>query len=903
MFVGRAEERARIERLFAAAGSGRGGALVVRGEAGVGKTALIERAVSAAERFRVLHAGGVESEAELPFAALHELVHPIVDLVEELPEPQSRAMRAALALELGAPADRFAVHAAALGLIAAAAADEPVLCILDDAHWLDQASADALVFAARRIEHDPVAMVFATRDPPWPFAADGLSELRLGGLADEEAKELLRAAAPSLTPRVVERLVKAAAGNPLALREFAPLAADTEDTGEPLPVGRAVERAFLQRSSRLSAPAQRALLLLVAASDPGEQEALWAALESEGKTDEALAEAERAGFLTRGSRLELSHPLARSALYQAASPAERRSAHKALGSATRAPDRRAWHLAAAAEAPDEEVAAALEEAAAVAGERGGVAAEAAALERAARLTPDDEARARRLLRAGFAADAAGRFYRAEHLLAEAAQVTADPNLHAEAIARRAYLLYDRGELDRALELASAEAEHAPPHTFARVLGEVLVHRLEIPAALAAAERAAARAGGATETLDLCQMLAWTRELSGRKKEGVELSIVGAERAELGSLLAIDFAAHFLYLEEYARARELLEQIVDHERAAGAVGNLVYGLEQLSRVETRAGSLTTAYARSLEATQLTEPLGVNVGLAATVAWLALVEAMLGRSDARAHGLRSLELAQRRGDVWNEARARASLGVDAVARGDFAAAVDWLEPAADMLERGGVRNVNVFRVHGDLIEAQVRIGKRDEAAWQLTRLLEDGALLVSRWAAAVGARCGALLAADADVDEAFERALELHEHEPSQWERARTQLLYGERLRRLNERRRAREQLHEALATFDDVGSRPWSDRARAELRASGEHLRRKGPTAHEQLTPQELQVSLAAAEGLTNKEIAARLFLSPKTVEFHLSRAYRKLSVRSRGELIKLFAEQAAPPEHLRVSAR
>src|SRR6266540_1989846 len=368
MFVGRAEERARIERLFAAAGSGRGGALVVRGEAGVGKTALIERAVSAAERFRVLHAGGVESEAELPFAALHELVHPIVDLVEELPEPQSRAMRAALALELGAPADRFAVHAAALGLIAAAAADEPVLCILDDAHWLDQASADALVFAARRIEHDPVAMVFATRDPPWPFAADGLSELRLGGLADEEAKELLRAAAPSLTPRVVERLVKAAAGNPLALREFAPLAADTEDTDEP------------------------------------------------------LAEAERAGFLTRGSRLELSHPLARSALYQAASPAERRSAHKALGSATRAPDRRAWHLAAAAEAPDEEVAAALEEAAAVAGERGGVAAEAAALERAARLTPDDEARARRLLRAGFAADAAGRFYRAEHLLAEAAQV-------------------------------------------------------------------------------------------------------------------------------------------------------------------------------------------------------------------------------------------------------------------------------------------------------------------------------------------------------------------------------------------------------------------------------------------------------------------------------------------------
>ena len=898
MFVGREAELDQIERLLADAQNGRGSALVVRGAAGVGKTTLVEHAVRAADGFRVLHALGVESEAELPFAALHELVYPIVDLLGELPEPQSRAMKAALALEQTEPADRFAVDAATLGLLAAAAAEEPVLCVVDDGHWLDRPSADALVFTARRIEHDPVAIVVIARDPPWAFAAPGLAQLRLDGLTDEEAKALLGGSAPSLAPAVVERLIEATAGNPLALLEFAPRAAESEPTGEPLPVGPAVERAFLERSSGLSPAAQRALLL-AAASDSGEPEALWAALDAEGIDEDPLVEAERARLLRRGGRLELAHPLARSALYQAAPPAERRRAHRTLAHATRAPDRRAWHLAAAAEGPDEEVAAALDEAAAAAGGRGGVAAEAAALERAARLTPDPEVRARRLMRAGFAANAAGRIDQAERLLAEAADLTSEPELHAEAVARLAYVLYDRGELDRALELATGEAEHAPPRTFARVLGEVLVHRVDIPGALAAAERAAARVGNdVLQNLDLCQMLAWTLELSGRRDDGLALSHAGASRVDPGSYLAIDFATHFLYLEEYGRAREMLDQIVAHEREAGAVGDLVYALDQWSRLETRTGSLTTAYARCLEAAQLTEPLGTNVGLSATVGWLALLEAMLGRPEGRAHGLQSLEIARHRSDRWNEARARASLGLEALASGDFAGTVEWLEPAAEMLERGGVRNVNVFRVHGDLIEALVRLGRRDQAERQLARLRQDGELIESRWAAAIGARCGGLLAADVDVVEAFEDALELHEYEPSHWERARTHLLYGERLRRLNQRRQAREQLHEALTTFDELGSRPWSDRARAELRASGEHLRRKGPTAHEQLTPQELQVSLAAAEGLTNKEIAARLFLSPKTVEFHLSRAYRKLDVRARGELIKLFAEQAAPAERL-----
>lgn len=895
MLIGREAECRQIERWLAAAAEGRGSGLVVRGEPGVGKTTLLEYAISAADGFRVLRVSGVESEAEIAFAALHELVHPVVGVLHALPPPQARALKAALALADAEAPDRFSVDAGTLGLLSAAAAEGPVLCAVDDAHWLDRASAEALVFAARRIEHDPVAMLIAARDTPSTFAARGVTELRLRGLTDAQAKDLLAARASWLLPAVAERLVRAADGNPLALLEFAPLAADCVEAGEPLPVGSSVEHAFLLRSSRLSRDAQRALLV-VAASDPAEPEALWAALESEAIGSDPLTEAEEAGLLVRGSRLTFTHPLARSALYQAATPAERRAVHRTLATVTQAPDRRAWHVAAATADADEEVAAALEDAAAAAKRRAGVSAEAAALERAAQLTPSPEQRARRLVRAGVAANAAGLFERAAHLFESAAELTTDAELHSGAVARRAYVLYECGDFHAALELATAAAEQAPSATFARVLGEVHVHRLEIEPALAAAERAAERTGDPAASLDLCQMLAWTRELAGRVDEGRELTVVGTESVERGSLLAIDFATHFLYLEEYDRAREALEQIVAHEREAGALGNLVYALDQLSRLETRAGTLRAAYASSLESVQLTEPLGSEVGLAAALGWLALVEAMLGRTEARTHGLASLEIARKRGDRWNEVRARAGLGLEALARGDCAGAVEWLEPAAEMLARGGVRHVNVFRVDGDLIEAQVRAGKRSDARRQLARLLEDGELTNSGWAMAVGARCRGLLARGTDAIDAFEEALDLHEREQSEWERARTQLMYGERLRRLNRRRDAREQLYEALGTFDEVGSRPWSDRARAELRATGERLRRRGPALDDQLTPQELQVSLLTAEGLTNKEIAARLFLSPKTVEFHLSHAYRKLDVRGRGELIKLFAAQGVPAE-------
>jgi DNA-binding CsgD family transcriptional regulator len=907
MFVGREVERAQIEHLLREAREGRGGALLVRGEAGVGKTALLQQAVEGAADFRVLRALGVEAEAELPFAAVHELVGPVVDFIDGLPEPQARAIKAALALEDTEDPDRFSAYAATLGLLAAAASERPLLCAVDDAHWLDTASGEAFAFAARRIEHDPIAMVFSTRDlSVSSFSTPGLTELRLGGLPDEDAKALLAVSAPSLLPSVVERLVGTAAGNPLALLEFAASATHTDAGGEPLPVGEAIERTFLERSLPLTAAARRALLL-AAACNPGEPETLWSALDSEGVSAESIAEAERAGLLIPGRRLDFPHPLARSAIYQSAPPGERRAAHLALGLATGDPDRRAWHLAAAAPGPDEKIATALDKAANRALRRADVSAHAAALERAARLTPEEGARARRLLEAGLSAEAAGRLERAEQLVAEAAELTPDRELRADAMARRSYLLFDRGEFDRALELATAEAQRFSGSTAARLLtasGAVhaLVHLLDIPAAREMAERAAELAGAAAyEDLDLCHMLAWTWQLSGDTHRALALARECAERSDLGSVLAIDLAGHFIFLEDYAQARARFERIIEHLRKTHALGNLAYALDVQARLELAMGRPGPAYTASLEAIQLTEPLGTDVALASSLSWLALVEATLGRSeDAQAHGRRSLQITTDRGDRFNEVRARGALGLDALARGNMAAAVGWLEPAAQMLAGGGVRLPNRFPIDGDLIEALVRSGKRAEASKQLGRLLENAELTGSRWAHAVGARCRALLVDDAGADDVFESALELHEVDSNELEHARTQLAYGERLRRLRRRRDSREHLHRALETFERLGARPWAERARAELRASGERLRPRKPTAHERLTPQELQVSLAAADGLTNKEIGARLFLSPKTVEFHLGRAYRKLALRSRAELIKLFAQESAAVERLKV---
>jgi DNA-binding NarL/FixJ family response regulator len=905
--MGRSVEEKRLALLLEQGRSGQSGVLVLRGEAGIGKTSLLEYAVGQAEGFRVLRTLGVESEAEIAFAGLQQLLLPVLHALAGLKRHQARALGTALAIEEGPAPERLAVSAATLSLLAGAAEERPLLCVVDDAHWLDHASAETLTFVARRVHSERAVMLFAAREPERAaFSAAGMPELRVEGLAPVAARALLAECAPDLAERTAEQLVELTGGNPLALVELPrglsrPLRVGRSPLREPLPVGAQIERAFLERANALSPEARRALLL-VACGDPGDVGALWDALEAQGLDGEAVAEAERAGLLV-AERLAFCHPLARSAAYQLARPADRRAAHAALAEATAEPDRRAWHLAAAADRPDERVAAALEDAATAARRRGGVAAEAKALERAAELTADVGIRARRLLKAAFAAEAAGWMEHAETMLSDAAKMTADPELRARAIARRSYLLADRGEFDRAYALAVDEAERAAPSEAAHVLSGgafmAVMHSLDIPASVAIAERAWELAGAAADAdLPLCEGRSRALILAGRTEEALTLVRSSIDRVDAGTVVAIDFGTDLFYLEDYTRASEVLGRVVESAREAEASGTLSYALDQLARLETRVANLTRAYSLELESLQLTEPLGNDVAFAASLAWLGLVEAMLGRAETRAHSERALLIAESVQDDFNIVRARAALGLDALGRGDAGAALEWLEPAVAKAEDGGVGNPNFFRLDADLIEALARLGRNEHAKQHLARLEVQARSTGSRWGRAVAARCRAFLSSDAQVQETFETALELHEGDPSAFERARTELCYGERLRRTRQRKLAREQLRSALGTFERLEAVPWAERARIELRATGEHVYRRDPTAAERLTPQEFQIALLVAEGLTNRDVAARLFLSPKTVEFHLSGVFRKLAVRSRGELIRLFATQT--PERMPV---
>ncbi len=506
-----------------------------------------------------------------------------------------------------------------------------------------------------------------------------------------------------------------------------------------------------------------------------------------------------------------------------------------------------------------------------------------------------------MFQAALAAEASGWLEHAERLLSEVADLTTDAELRADAVARRSYLVADRGEFGRAYALAIDAAEQAPPAKAADILSlgalMALTHTLDIRAAVEIAERALQLGGPSPEgSLHMRENVCRTWILAGRKADARALVRQSLPQAQEPSELTVNFGTDLLYLEDYARARELLEQVVDRVRTSEAYGFLAYALDQLAKLETRAGSLTRAYALELESLRVNEAVAADVGLAASLAWLALVEAMLGRAECDQHARRALQIAEASNDGYNVVRARGALGLAALARGDAAKAVEWLEPAVAKLVAGGVDEPNFFRLDGDLIEALVRLGKFDDARGQLTRLLAQAEATDGAWAGAVAARCSALMASEAGLAQSFADALELHDRDPSEFERARTFLCYGERLRRVRRRRDAREPLRIALEIFERIEAKPWADRARIELRATGEHFHRRDPTASERLTPQEFQVATLVADGLTNRDVGARLFLSPKTVEFHLTSVFRKLDLKSRHELIRLFAVTA--PDHL-----
>jgi DNA-binding CsgD family transcriptional regulator len=893
--LGRAPECALIDGLLERARSGAADVLVLVGEPGIGKTALLDRAAERAGDMTVVRAAGVESEAELEFSALFDVCRPLLDRLDELGDRQRVALGAALGLGPGGSADRFGVGAATLSLLAAAAEDAPVLVLLDDAQWLDAASADALLFAARRLRAERVAVLIAARDEqgfdPRPFESHALA-----GLDGAAAAALLAArAGREVAPAVADRLRRDSGGNPLALVELpARLTASqllgAEPLVDPLPVGAGVERIFGERAARLPGDARQALLVAALSSTPG-VETVAAALRLMGLDDRALEPAEDAGLLAvSGGAVAFRHPLVRSAVVQAAAPSERRRAHGALAAALagRAPDERAWHLGAAALGPDEAAADALAEAGRRARARSGWASAARALERSARLTPDPAVRGLRLVEAAEAAQVAGRIELTLALIGEALADEGAGEARGRAARLQSRIELHCGDVGRALGHLMEEAgrlERGDPAAAAALLADVVEAaelRGEPGRALDAADRAGglAPASGAVAFAAECA-LGQALALAGRPSEASDhlaraLDLL-RDSDELGdSLLALVRGAGAAgRLGRRAEGLEIAGRAIELARAQGAFGPLAHALEASSALAAGSGRWTEASGRASE--------GLDLARESRCAWaatrclerLAWLEAARGGEErCRAHSAEAMEVAAAAGIVSD--RPRLAIGLLELGLGRA-------EEAARVYESIGPERLRLAGAEGaaDLVEACVRSGRPEAARAAFERLrpgLPPG----------LACRCLGLLGGDEGFEEPLREALERHPGDDL-FSIARTRLCLGERLRRAGRRTDARSPLRAAGDAFAALGARPWAERAAAELRATGERLGRRDAREGEELTPQELQVALQVAEGKTNKQVGAALFLSPKTVDFHLRRVFRKRGVRSRAELIRHFA--------------
>ncbi|WP_217914842.1 AAA family ATPase [Miltoncostaea marina] len=901
MLIGRDAERARLRTLLEAARAGRGGVVVLRGEAGIGKTALLADLRARAGGFRVLAARGAESETGLAFAGLADLLRPVLDRIAGLPGAQRAALEAALALGPPAVPDRFAAYSAALGLLSGLARERPVLLVVDDAQWLDVPSREALLFCARRIGDDAVLLLAASREEP-PEGAElaGLEELRPAPLDDDAARRLLDAVEPDLAPAVRDELVRAAAGIPLALRELPRALTPGQRAGrEPLPrtppVGEALLRAYRARIES-AGPAARRAALVAAVSEDGDLATVTAALEARGGDRDDLQAAEAAGLVgLEDDAVGAAHPLLRSALLQLAEPAERREAHRALAEAIGAEraEQRAWHLAEAAVAPDEAAAAALEQAAALAAARTGYAAAADALHRASRLGAPEAAGARRLAAAQMAM-AAGAFDRSTALL--------DGVPGPQAAHLRGIVTMLAGRLDTAFGIlveGAARAAPSDPLTAASMLADAVLTRTmagDCHAALHTARRAYTLAGERLEMAPaVAGYLAGALVLRGFARqarpviERLDALTSDVDPTSPASHMMVVWATWRPWIGDFEQTAARVDAWLDRGRAASSVGFLALPLVTSCELDFRMGRWPRALARGTEALAMLAETGQRAPLGYVMATLALVEAATGRTaDAQRHAQEARALGRRDGVASVETYSAAALGFLALASGDPETARRELEPLRAHTTRWGLAEPAAVLWQPDLIESCARLGMRLEARRALATLAEQAHRTGGRWARAVTCRCRGLI--DDDIDRHFGEALALHEDLPMPFERARTQLAYGARLRRAGRRLEARSRLEQALAAFEELGAQPWARQAREEMAAGGGRLRpRTAGAPSDELSPRELQVALAVAEGATNREAAARLFLSEKTIERHLGSVYRKLGLRSRSELARRFA--------------
>ncbi|MER6511691.1 LuxR C-terminal-related transcriptional regulator [Nonomuraea sp. NPDC001636] len=887
MLYGRSAEISVLDEVIARARDGAGGAVVLRGEAGAGKTALLDAAAARGGAMRVLRLTGVESESDLAFAALHQLLWPVAGspgALDALPEPQRLAVHAALGLAAGGAGDRFLLAAGVLSLLVEAAAPDGLVCVVDDFQWVDRASADALLFAARRLATERVAMLLAVRGDAVVKGVPLTVEVR--GLAETAADELLASRHGALPVQVRRELVTLTGANPLALREIAARLTPAQLAGreplpDPLPGG---ARLFGDRVAALSAAARLAALVAAVEGD------LDVVLRATGRLLADRAEAGRAALaeLEEGGLAEVSgagvrfrHPLIRSAVHEAAAPAEVRRVHAVLAELT-ADDRRAWHLAGAALGQDEQVAAALVAAAGRARDRGGYGAAATALARAAELTPEPRERAVRLKDAAVAAWLGGRPGQAESLLAEARERAGDDVAVTMEIA----------QLRGRFELNSGNAAEA-----VRILAAG--DSLDM---LADASEAAAYVGDTAMIVELGRRAAAHPEGFLRDTvAGIGLTLDGdaagpgllrralARAGELedpaGHLWA---AAAASQLGETDLAAELSDRAGQVARVSGMAGQLPVVLEFVATAERLAGRLARSQALSEEGLELAREAGYENTVAAHLANLAVVAALRGEEEdceRQARAALAIAVPHRvglRAGVAAYARAMLDLclGRHAAARDRFAA----IAAAGPGTGHPAV----AWRTTPDRVEAAVGAGDEAGARAALEAYERGSRHAATPESRALLARCRGLAESRED---AFDEALRLH---TNPFEAARTALLLGERLRRGQRPGEARAHLRTAWETFERAGARPWARRAQEELRAAGESGQAPAAAVLDALTPQELRIAGLVADGLSSKQIAAQLFLSPRTVEYHLYKIYPKLGIGSRTDLARLVVLQKAP---------
>jgi DNA-binding CsgD family transcriptional regulator/tetratricopeptide (TPR) repeat protein len=896
----RNSELEELDRLLANVREGRSAALVLRGEAGIGKTVLLRYAAQQASGFRVVQIAGVESEMELAFAGVHQLCVPLLACLDALPAPQRDALRVALGLAPGEPPDRFLISLAVLSMLSAAAEERPLLCLVDDGQWLDGVSAHVLAFVARRLMAESVALVFAVRDPAEVTPFEGLPQLVVERLQEHDARALLSKALPGrLDARVRDRLVAETRGNPLALLDLPHgMSAAELAGGFELPVvadlpGR-LEAHYQRRGAGLP-EATRRLLLLAAADPTGDAALVWRAGRRLGITADALVPAQEADLLDIRAQVRFRHPLVRSAIYRSASRADRRAVHRALADAVDArvdPDARAWHRAAATAEPDEDVASELVRSADRARARGGLAAAAAFLRRAVALTGDPERGVERAFAAAEASLHAGAFQATLEMLSVAETARLDDLQRARvALLRGQTALAERLGADVPPLLLAAAKQLEPldrglaRETYLSALGAALYGgppSADDLVAAARAVRALPVPPGPPRVVDT--LLDGLALLITEGRAAAAPALLQATRAFAGDDMPVEEGLRWAWVATAAPyplwdddgLRALCERQLQLARDAGALGYLPNNLGALGTIAARSGDFAKARALTAEADAIMQATGTRLAPFTELLALALegreaeavalIEATLGGADL-GQGV-AVPLAR-----WSAAMLYNGLGRYEEAYEAAAAAIStphdfvcsmWSLP--------------------ELVEAATRMGAHDAARDAVERLIETTRPASTDSGLGVEARSRALVSEGETAEKLYREAIDRLRRTSLRADLARAHLLYGEWLRREGRRRHARAQLRGAHEMFSAMGMAAFAERARRELAATGEHVRKQGVETRDELTAQERHIAQLAREGLSNPEIGARLFLSPRTVEWHLRKVFTKLGIHSRREL-------------------